>query len=87
VVDLVVTVDPTSRGPLSTNVRRYVNYYLSDNMLGQAIGGEPGLSRRVTNIDLSARPEIAGTGTSHWTMTTNAIVAGEIRKNILRSVR
>lgn len=86
-VDLLITVDPTSRGPLSGNVRKYINYYFSGNLLGQAIGDSGAAAARVTNIDLSKRPEIMNAGTGHWTVTTNRIIADEIRAHVLRTVR
>ncbi|MEZ5813016.1 MAG: hypothetical protein R3D45_16535 [Rhizobiaceae bacterium] len=85
-VDLVVTIDPTATGPVSGNVRRYVNYYLANNLIGHAVGGgKP--AARVTNIDIGKRPEIIESGTGHWTMTTNRIIADEVLKLVARTVR
>jgi Thioesterase domains of type I polyketide synthases or non-ribosomal peptide synthetases len=82
-VDLVITVDPTHAGPLSPNVKRYVNYYFPANGLGAAI---PGGGKRVRNVDLKARADVAGVGDDHWTVTTNAALTKEILSTILRQL-
>lgn len=82
-VDLVITVDPTNAGPISPNVKRYVNYYFPKNGLGAAI--EAG-GKRVRNVDLKARADIAGVGDDHWTVTTNAAFEKEILSAILKQV-
>ncbi len=83
-VDLVVTIDPTANGPLSRNVRRYVNYHLG---FGTAISSKRISASRIKNIDIRKRSEITKTGTSHWSVTNNKIVSKEIRQLVLRAVR
>lgn len=83
-VDLVITVDPTRGGPISPNVKRYVNYYFPANGLGAAIPASAGT--RARNIDLKARTDVAGVGDDHWTVTNNAALEKEILGAIYRQV-
>lgn len=86
-VDLVVTIDPTKGGPLAGNVRRYVNYYISANVLGTKLAGGGVKSSRVRNIDIRDRSEIIDSGTGHWTMTSDDVIQSEILSEILRAAR
>ncbi|MVA97800.1 hypothetical protein GN330_11145 [Nitratireductor sp. CAU 1489] len=85
-VDLVITVDPTRDGPISPNVRRYINYYLSANAIGSELAGG-GAAARVVNIDIRDRTDIEGLATGHWTMTVNQKIKAEILGAILRVAR
>ncbi|MCO6407961.1 alpha/beta fold hydrolase [Hoeflea alexandrii] len=87
-VALVVTVDPTRGGPLSTNVGRYVNFFFSGNGLGSRLKSAPGVPQsRITNIDMGERDEVAGAGDDHWTVTHNAVIQSEILKLVKRAAR
>jgi dienelactone hydrolase len=83
-VDLVITVDPTRGGPISPNVKRYVNYYFPANGLGASIPASAG--KRARNIDLKARTDVAGVGDDHWTVTHNAALEKEILGAIYKQV-
>lgn len=83
-VDLVITVDPTRGGPISPNVKRYVNYYFPANGLGASIPASAG--SRARNVDLKARTDVAGVGDDHWTVTNNAALEKEILGAILKQV-
>ena len=84
-VDLVITIDPTVGGPLTPNVRRYVNYHFAGNNLGVPLSS-PKLGKRISNIDLSKRKDIAGAGDDHWTVTSNKALQKEILAAIRRQV-
>lgn len=81
-VDLVITIDPTVDGPLTANVRRYVNYHFAGNNLGVPLTS-PKLGKRITNIDMAKRKDIAGAGDDHWTVTANRA----LQKEILTAIR
>lgn len=84
-VDLVITVDPTRSGPVSPNVRKYVNYYFPGNGLGAKLAAKSIPAKRITNIDMRKRSDIEGDG--HWTITNNAAITKEITAAIKRAVR
>jgi hypothetical protein len=84
-VDLVITIDPTVGGPLTPNVRRYVNYHFAGNNLGVPLTS-PKLGKRISNIDLSRRKDVAGVGDDHWTVTSNKALQKEILAAIRREV-
>lgn len=86
-VDLVITVDPTRSGPVATNVQRYVNYYFPGNGLGAKLSAKTVPAKRITNIDMRKRTDIAGEGDDHWTVTNNAAIKKEIITAIRRTVR
>ena len=82
-VALVITVDPTRDGPISSNVGRYINYYLSANAIGSELDAD-GTGARVVNIDIRDRADIAGLATGHWTMTVNEKIKAEILRAVLQ---
>ncbi|EDQ33455.1 Thioesterase domains of type I polyketide synthase or non-ribosomal peptide synthetase [Hoeflea phototrophica DFL-43] len=86
-VDLVITVDPTRSGPVSPNVRKYVNYYFPGNGLGAKLAAKSVPAKRITNIDMRKRSDIAGEGDDHWTITNNAAITKEITTAIKRALR
>jgi len=87
-VALVITVDPTRAGPLSTNVKRYVNYFFPGNGLGAQLKARSGVRQsRIKNIDMRKRIDVAGAGDGHWTVTNNAAIQSEILKAIKRAAR
>lgn len=86
-VDLVITVDPTRSGPLSPNVRQYVNYYFPGNGLGAKLASGSVSAKRIKNVDMRKRVDIAGEGDDHWTVTHNAAIGKEITDAIRRTVR
>lgn len=86
-VDLVITVDPTRSGPMSSNVRQYVNYYFPGNGLGAKLASGSVSAKRIKNIDMRKRVDIAGEGDDHWTVTHNAAISKEITSAIRRTVR
>ncbi|MCY0095380.1 thioesterase domain-containing protein [Hoeflea ulvae] len=87
-VALLISVDPTRAGPLSDNVKRYVNYFFPGNGLGSELKPQPGVPKsRIKNIDMRKRVDVAGAGDDHWTVTTNAALAREILKAVKRAAR
>lgn len=86
-VDLVVTVDPTRSGPVSDNVRRYVNYYFPGNGLGAKLNVNGALNKRIKNIDMRKHVDVANAGDDHWTVTHNAAVQREILSAVKTALR
>lgn len=86
-VELVITVDPTRSGPLSSNVKRYRNYYFPGNGLGQQLGAPAKPSKRIVNVNMRERADVAGIGDDHWTVTNNAAIYGEILTTVFKAVR
>lgn len=87
-VALLISVDPTRAGPLSGNVKRYVNYFFPGNGLGAKVKAGSGVPKsRIKNIDMRKRTDIAGVGDDHWTVTNNTAIQAEIIKTIKRAAR
>lgn len=87
-VALVITVDPTRAGPLSGNVKRYVNYFFPGNGLGSELKSRSGVPQsRIKNINMGDRSDVVGVGDGHWTVTNNAAIQSEILKTIKRAAR
>lgn len=87
-VELVITVDPTRAGPLSRNVKRYVNYYFSGNGLGSRLKARSGVPKsRIKNIDMRTRADVVGEGDDHWTVTHNDAIQSEILRAVARAAR
>jgi pimeloyl-ACP methyl ester carboxylesterase len=86
-VDLVITVDPTRSGPVSPNVRKYVNYYFPGNGLGAKLAAKSVPAKRITNINMRKRSDVTGEGDDHWTITNNAAITKEIITAVKRTVR
>jgi len=87
-VALLISVDPTRAGPLSSNVKRYVNYFFPGNGLGSELKPGSGVPQsRIKNIDMRKRVDVAGAGDDHWTVTNNAALIREILKAVKRAVR
>ncbi|PHP66634.1 hypothetical protein CSC94_13200 [Zhengella mangrovi] len=86
-ISLVVTLDPTTSGPVSPAVGAYRNYYLSFNALGKALTVPPGMAGRVRNIDIRDRTDITVISESHWNMTENDVIAREVHRLILQALR
>ena len=87
-VALVITVDATRAGPLSGNVKSYVNYFFPANGLGVPIKPGSGVPQsRIRNIDLRERADVAGVGDNHLSVTHNAAIQGEIMAAIKRAAR
>ncbi len=84
-VALVVTVDPTHPEPLSPNVARYENYFFAGNGLGQRLASDK-FAGRISNVDLAGRADIAGSGTGHFSVTTNAAFEKLILARILSAL-
>ncbi|WP_052161040.1 thioesterase domain-containing protein [Hoeflea sp. BAL378] len=87
-VALVISVDPTRAGPLSANVKKYVNYYFPGNGLGSELKPRSGVApSRISNIDMRKRADVAGAGDDHWTVTHNGALQAEILKAVKRAAR
>jgi len=87
-VALVITVDPTRAGPLSENVKSYVNYFFPGNGLGAELKAKSGVPQsRIKNTDMRKRTDVAGAGDDHWTVTHNAAIQSEIMKAVKRAAR
>jgi len=86
-VALVISVDPTRTGPLSDNVKAYVNYFFSGNGLGSKLKARSGVPEsRIRNIDMRERGDVAGAGDDHWTVTNNPAIRREIMAAIKRAL-
>lgn len=85
-VNLVMTLDPTRSGPLSTNVRRYVNYNFSGSPLRAGVGVPASVTRRVTNINVRNHAATADEQFGHFSMTTNRKLMDEIIRHIRRAL-
>lgn len=87
-VALVITVDPTRAGPVSTNVKSYVNYYFPGNGLGTKLKAKGKVSSsRIKNIDMRDRQKALDTHDGHWTVTSNDALQSEIMKTVSRVAR
>jgi len=86
-VNLVITLDPTAGGPLSPNVRRYINYHFSDAKLSGFSGTPPEIQRRVRDINLRDYEAVAGDSIGHFNMDSNEALQKEIIASILRALR
>ena len=86
-VNLVITLDPTASGPLSSNVGRYINYHFGDVGLRGYSDTPEDLRRRVQNINLNRYEPMGDETTSHFVMTSHNVVQKDIAKSVLRYVR
>lgn len=87
-VELVITYDPSRPGPVSGNVRRYINIYQSENGHGKALIVPDGkLRRRVKNIDLRSRKDIDNREVGHFNMEEHDKLHAEVIREIRRYVR
>jgi hypothetical protein len=57
-VSLVVTFDPVHPRPVPKNVKRFINYYQSNNGWGAAVKPGPGFSASLVNSDLKDRTDL-----------------------------
>jgi len=57
-VHLAVTFDPVHPRPVPNNVRKFINYYQSDNGWGREVTRVPGARTSVQNNDLKDRDDI-----------------------------
>jgi pimeloyl-ACP methyl ester carboxylesterase len=81
-VDLVVTFDPTTSGPVVPGVRRYLNLYQSNNGWSSALAVPPGTGKRVTNSDVRKRDDIKTI--SHFDIEKNQTLHAEVLADIVR---
>jgi len=87
-VALLITVDPTRAGPVSTNVKSYVNYFFPGNGLGAKLIARGKVSpSRIKNIDMRKHQEGAKTHDGHWSVTNNNALQSEILKSVRRAAR
>ena len=87
-VELVITYDPTRPGPISGNVRRYINIYQSENGHGRALIVPDGkFRRRVKNINLRDREDIDNREVGHFNMEEHDTLHAEMIREIRRVVR
>jgi Thioesterase domain len=56
-IELIVTFDATKPGLVPKNVLHFVNFY-QNNGIGKRIGAGPGFQGELTNLDLTADPNI-----------------------------
>ena len=86
-VNLVITLDPTNGGPLSPNVRRYINYHFSDEKLSGFPGTPAAVRRRVRDINLREYETVSGEALGHFNMDSSEKLQQEIITGILRALR
>lgn len=82
-VDLVVTFDPTTAGPVAPGVRRYLNLYQSNNGWSSALDVPAGAGKRVVNSDVRKRDDIQAT-LSHFDIDKNRVLHQEVVSEIAR---
>ncbi|WP_040879034.1 alpha/beta hydrolase [Kaistia granuli] len=82
-VDLVVTFDPTTAGPVAPGVRRYLNLYQSNNGWSSALDVPPGAGKRVVNSDVRKRDDIKAT-LSHFDIDKNRVLHQQVVAEIAR---
>lgn len=82
-VDLVVTFDPTTKGPIAPGVRRYLNLYQSNNGWAEALDVPPGAGKRVINSDVRKRTDIKA-AVSHFDIDKNRVLHQQVVSEIVR---
>jgi hypothetical protein len=82
-VDLVVTFDPTTSGPVAPGVRRYLNLYQSNNGWSSALDVPAGAGKRVINSDVRKRDDIKAT-LSHFDIDKNRVLHQQVVSDIAR---
>jgi hypothetical protein len=82
-VDLVVTFDPTTSGPVAPGVRRYLNLYQSNNGWSSALDVPAGAGKRVVNSDVRKRGDIKAT-LSHFDIEKNQTLHQQVVSDIVR---
>ncbi|MFI5410064.1 hypothetical protein [Kaistia sp. UC242_56] len=82
-VDLVVTFDPTTKGPVAPGVRRYLNLYQSNNGWAEALDVPPGAGKRVVNSDVRKRTDIKA-AVSHFDIDKNRVLHQQVVAEIVR---
>jgi hypothetical protein len=77
--DLAVTFDPTVENlVVRGGVKRFVNFYQSDNGWGKTLGAGAGQASRVENIDLKAMEHL-----THFTIDRD----GEVHNRVIAAIR
>ncbi len=84
-VDLVVTFDPTTKGPVSPGVRRYLNLYQSNNGWSSELEVPAGAGKRVVNSDVRKRDDIKAQ-LSHFDIDKNRVLHQQVVSDIARLV-
>ncbi|MCX5519194.1 hypothetical protein OSH10_12190 [Kaistia defluvii] len=82
-VDLVVTFDPTTKGPVAPGVRRYLNLYQSNNGWAEALDVPAGAGKRVVNSDVRKRTDIKA-AVSHFDIDKNRVLHQQVVAEIVR---
>lgn len=82
-VDLVVTFDPTTSGPITPGVRRYLNLYQSNNGWSSALEVPAGAGKRVVNSDVRKRSDIKAQ-LSHFDIDKNRVLHQQVVSEIVR---
>ncbi|MCX5570719.1 hypothetical protein [Kaistia nematophila] len=82
-VDLVVTFDPTTSGPITPGVRRYLNLYQSNNGWSSALDVPAGAGKRVVNSDVRKRTDIKAQ-LSHFDIDKNRVLHQQVVAEIVR---
>lgn len=81
-VDLIVTFDPTTKGPIAPGVRRYLNLYQSNNGWAEALDVPAGAGKRVINSDVRKRADIKTV--SHFDIEKNRVLHQQVVSEIAR---
>lgn len=82
-VDLVVTFDPTTKGPIAPGVRRYLNLYQSNNGWAEALDVPAGAGKRVINSDVRKRNDIKA-AVSHFDIDKNRVLHQQVVAEIVK---
>ncbi len=78
-VDYFVTFEANVDLPVPSNVKRAVNYYLSNSLLGLKLKQEPGSKGSFENIDLISIP-----GIGHFSIEKQAEIQKTVVENVAR---
>ena len=78
-VALVVTFDPVNPRPVPGNVKRFINYYQSNNGWGAAVQPGPAFKASLVNTDLKDRTDIHHTSIDKADFLHDKVVAEMIR--------
>lgn len=78
-VSLVVTFDPVHPRPAPTNVKRFINYYQSNNGWGAAVKPGPGFKASLANNDLKDRTDIHHTSIDKADFLHDKVVSEMVR--------
>lgn len=80
-VALAVTFDPVNPRPAPSNVKRFINYYQSNNGWGAAVKPGPGFKASLINTDLKDRTDIHHTSIDKADFLHAKVIGEMIRRS------